>query len=133
MLHMAKQSLAEFIKTERDRRGLSLRRFAELSGVSFGLIGKIERGDVKMPNQEVLEGLAAGLSSSGAPVSYGQLDRIARGVDEEPSTQHQAMDPEVANLAQRILELPPETRKRYIRMLEEQIELMQGTQRPGPS
>jgi transcriptional regulator with XRE-family HTH domain len=51
-------SIGKVIKSERKKRNIPLRRLAELSGVSFSQIGKIERGEHR-PSIHTIKALAA--------------------------------------------------------------------------
>lgn len=48
------------LKLLRDNRRLSLRQLAEVTGIDFGTINKIERG-IAIPNDKQLEALCAAL------------------------------------------------------------------------
>lgn len=54
--------LGEFITTKRKERELSIRSLADISGVSFSQLSKIERGIAKRPNEETVEKLAMALN-----------------------------------------------------------------------
>lgn len=111
MLHMANQELGDFIRSERERRNISMRRLADMAGVSFSLIGKIERGEVKLPSQAVLESVGRSLN-----VPYETLDRIARGLPVgEPSS---GLDSETARVLELFNNLSPEQRRDAIDYLE---------------
>ncbi|WP_068616497.1 helix-turn-helix domain-containing protein [Paenibacillus tuaregi] len=54
--------LGEFIKEGRKRKGLSLRGLAEAAGISPSQLSKLERGQVKLPEDRTLERLAETLN-----------------------------------------------------------------------
>lgn len=57
------------IRELRSWRGLSLRAAAELAGITYGYLAKIERGDVPVNNRRVLEALAEALRVSPAELT----------------------------------------------------------------
>lgn len=71
----------------RSWRRLTLREAADLSGISYSYLGKLERGDKAITNRQVLEALAHTLR-----VAPGELLSDPAGLTEEPSTEtHTAM------------------------------------------
>lgn len=54
--------LGDFIKEARTRRRLTLRDLAEISGISYSQLSKIERGLAKKPTEESLDNLAYALN-----------------------------------------------------------------------
>lgn len=55
--------LGEFIRAQRQRSAISLRKLAEQAGVSNPYLSQIERG-LRKPSAEILKGIAKGLSIS---------------------------------------------------------------------
>jgi transcriptional regulator with XRE-family HTH domain len=56
-------ALGEIIRHQRELAELSMRRFAELAGISNPYLSQIERG-LRAPSEQVLEGIATALGSS---------------------------------------------------------------------
>jgi len=54
-------ALGEFLRTERERVGISKRQLAEAIGVDHAYIIKLENGERKNPSGEVLQGIADAL------------------------------------------------------------------------
>lgn len=135
---MEQTELGRFIRATRERKKLTLRQLAELSGVSFSMIGKIERGVTEFPSQAVLESLARALM-----VPYERLDRLARGVecgealdalDVGPESAEllkmiKSLPPEIVDLLRIIKSLPSEERTPYLRTILDQLELLQRVTR----
>mgnify|MGYP001796834596 CR=1 FL=1 len=67
------KKLAEIIKTAREARGLSLRKFADLVDVSHGTIDRLEKA-VSDVSDEVLEAI-----SEVVPYTYTELKAISQG------------------------------------------------------
>ncbi len=80
--------LGEFIRTQRERANLSLRRLAEKSGISNPYLSQIERG-IRKPSAEILKNLARALE-----ISSNTLYSRAGLIDEEmpPATVFEAID-----------------------------------------
>jgi transcriptional regulator with XRE-family HTH domain len=57
------RDLGEFIRTQRRRDRLSLRKLSELAGISNPYLSQIERG-LRKPSAEILQGIAKGLQIS---------------------------------------------------------------------
>jgi transcriptional regulator with XRE-family HTH domain len=55
--------LGEFIRTQRERSAISMRKLAERAGISNPYLSQIERG-LRKPSAEILKGIARGLSIS---------------------------------------------------------------------
>jgi transcriptional regulator with XRE-family HTH domain len=56
-------ALGEIIRHQRELAELSMRRFAELAGISNPYLSQIERG-LRAPSEQVLDAIAAALGSS---------------------------------------------------------------------
>src|SRR5437588_11740968 len=82
-------ALGEIIRQQRELLDLSMRRFAELAGISNPYLSQIERG-VRAPSEQVLDGIAralrlsadalyeqAGMSPPGEEADNAMLDAIA--------------------------------------------------------
>jgi transcriptional regulator with XRE-family HTH domain len=69
--------IGEFIKTQRERANLSLRRLAERAGVSNPYLSQIERG-LRKPSAEILKRLSRALSIS-AESLYSRAGLIEEG------------------------------------------------------
>lgn len=69
--------LGEFIRAQRERANLSLRRLAEKSGISNPYLSQIERG-IRKPSAEILRNLSRALE-----ISSNSLYRRAGLIDEE--------------------------------------------------
>jgi transcriptional regulator with XRE-family HTH domain len=69
--------VGEFIKTQRERADLSLRRLAERAGVSNPYLSQIERG-LRRPSAEILKRLSRALSIS-AESLYSRAGLIEEG------------------------------------------------------
>ena len=69
--------LGEFIRTQRERANLSLRRLAENAGISNPYLSQIERG-IRKPSAEILKNLARALE-----ISSNTLYSRAGLIDEE--------------------------------------------------
>ncbi|MGD2042067.1 MAG: helix-turn-helix transcriptional regulator [Acidimicrobiia bacterium] len=80
--------LGEFIKAQRERANLSLRRLAEKSGISNPYLSQIERG-IRKPSAEILKNLARALE-----ISSNSLYSRAGLIDEEmpPASVFEAID-----------------------------------------
>ena len=77
-MNESKQSdLGEFIKSQRERANLSLRRLAEKSGISNPYLSQIERG-IRKPSAEILKNLSRALE-----ISSNSLYKRAGLIDEE--------------------------------------------------
>lgn len=61
---MDKNSLALFLKTTREQRGLSVRQLAEKASVSHTEIFRIEKGERTNPSITMLKALAEALNTS---------------------------------------------------------------------
>ncbi len=72
--------LGEFIRAQRERSAISLRKLAEQAGVSNPYLSQIERG-LRKPSAEILKGIAKGLSISAETlyVRAGLLDSNSNG------------------------------------------------------
>ena len=57
------RDLGEFIRDQRHRDRLSLRKLSELAGISNPYLSQIERG-LRKPSAEILQGIAKGLRIS---------------------------------------------------------------------
>ena len=57
------RELGEFIRDQRHRDRLSLRKLSELAGISNPYLSQIERG-LRKPSAEILQGIAKGLRIS---------------------------------------------------------------------
>ena len=69
--------LGEFIRSQRERANLSLRRLAETAGISNPYLSQIERG-IRKPSAEILKNLARALE-----ISSNTLYSRAGLIDEE--------------------------------------------------
>jgi len=80
--------LGEFIKTQRERANLSLRRLAESAGISNPYLSQIERG-IRKPSAEILKNLARALE-----ISSNTLYSRAGWIDDEqpPASVFDAID-----------------------------------------
>jgi transcriptional regulator with XRE-family HTH domain len=80
--------LGEFIRTQRERANLSLRRLAENAGISNPYLSQIERG-IRKPSAEILKNLSRALE-----ISSNTLYRRAGLIDEEmpPASVFEAID-----------------------------------------
>ncbi len=80
--------LGEFIRTQRERANLSLRRLAEKSGISNPYLSQIERG-IRKPSAEILLNLSRALE-----ISSNTLYTRAGLIDEEmpPATVFESID-----------------------------------------
>lgn len=80
MLHMVSQTssdLGDFIRQQRERANLSLRRLAERAGISNPYLSQIERG-IRKPSAEILKQLSRALSIS-AESLYSRAGLIEEG------------------------------------------------------
>ena len=66
-------SVGEFIRTQREIARMSVRRLADLAGVSNPYLSQIERG-LRKPSAEILQQIAKGLQIS-AETLYERADR----------------------------------------------------------
>lgn len=80
--------LGEFIRAQRERANLSLRRLAEKSGISNPYLSQIERG-IRKPSAEILRNLSRALE-----ISSNTLYKRAGLIDEEmpPATVFEAIE-----------------------------------------
>ena len=80
--------LGEFIRSQRERANLSLRRLAEKSGISNPYLSQIERG-IRKPSAEILRNLSRALE-----ISSNTLYKRAGLIDEElpPATVFEAIE-----------------------------------------
>jgi transcriptional regulator with XRE-family HTH domain len=80
--------LGEFIRAQRERANLSLRRLAESAGISNPYLSQIERG-IRRPSAEILKNLARALE-----ISSNTLYSRAGLIDEElpPASVFEAID-----------------------------------------
>src|SRR4051794_4500388 len=75
--------LGAFIRQQRELQALSVRRLAELAGISNPYLSQLARG-LREPSEEVLESLARQLELS-AETLRAHDDRSRDGGDEEPA------------------------------------------------
>jgi transcriptional regulator with XRE-family HTH domain len=75
--HSATSSLGEIIRQQRELAELSMRRFAELAGISNPYLSQIERG-LRAPSETVLDSIARTLQVS-ADALYEQAGMPAPG------------------------------------------------------
>jgi len=80
------RDLGEFIRDQRVRDRLSLRKLSEMAGISNPYLSQIERG-LRKPSAEILQGIAKGLRISAETlyVRAGILDEEGPGSDLEPA------------------------------------------------
>ena len=80
--------LGEFIRTQRERANLSLRRLAETAGISNPYLSQIERG-IRKPSAEILKSLSRALE-----ISSNTLYKRAGLIDEDlpPASVFEAID-----------------------------------------
>ncbi len=80
--------MGEFIRAQRERANLSLRRLAQKAGISNPYLSQIERG-IKKPSAEILRNLSRALE-----VSAATLYKKAGLVDEDlpPMSVHDAIE-----------------------------------------
>jgi transcriptional regulator with XRE-family HTH domain len=80
--------LGEFIRAQRERANLSLRRLAESAGISNPYLSQIERG-IRKPSAEILKNLSRALE-----ISSNTLYRRAGLIDDEmpPASVFEAID-----------------------------------------
>ena len=62
------QTFGEWLKTERERRGLSQNQLAIHAGIDASTVSKYEDNLVDMPRKSTVRKLAAGLSATGIPL-----------------------------------------------------------------
>lgn len=67
---MIKIELGEYIRKVRKEKKLSLRKAAELTGVSHPYLSQLETGSNKKPSIEILEKLALGLDIHNNYLTY---------------------------------------------------------------
>ncbi|MGI9603868.1 MAG: helix-turn-helix domain-containing protein [Acidimicrobiales bacterium] len=79
------QSLGAFIRDQRENAELSLRKMADLTGVSNPYLSQIERG-LRKPSAEILQQIAKALeiSAEGLYVRAGWLDEESTGTSDRP-------------------------------------------------
>lgn len=75
--------LGEFIRTQRETASLSVRRLAEIAGVSNPYLSQIERG-LRRPSAEILQQLAQALKIS-VEALYVRAGLLGDDEDVEPS------------------------------------------------
>ena len=87
-MNESKHDLGEFIRTQRERANLSLRRLAESAGISNPYLSQIERG-IRRPSAEILKNLARALE-----ISSNTLYSRAGLIDEDlaPASVFEAID-----------------------------------------
>jgi transcriptional regulator with XRE-family HTH domain len=77
--------LGAFIRRQRELQELSMRRLAELAGISNPYLSQIERG-LREPSEKVLDALARNLEiSADALHEHGARPRAEEDDDEEPA------------------------------------------------
>ncbi len=76
-------ALGEIIRRQRELAELSMRRFADLAGISNPYLSQIERG-LRAPSEQVLEAIAKTLQVS-ADTLYQQAGVAPPGEESEPS------------------------------------------------
>jgi transcriptional regulator with XRE-family HTH domain len=76
-------ALGEIIRKQRELAELSMRRFADLAGISNPYLSQIERG-LRAPSEQVLEAIARTLQVS-AETLYQQAGVTPPGEEQEPS------------------------------------------------
>ena len=97
----ALRDLGEFIRDQRRRDRLSLRKLSELAGISNPYLSQIERG-LRKPSAEILQGIAKGLRISAETlyVRAGILDETCRvrprGRDPQRRLDHRAPEADPA-------------------------------------
>src|SRR3954454_17377524 len=81
----ASSQLGEYIRHQREMQSLSMRRLAQLAGISNPYLSQIERG-LREPSQKVVEAIARNLDVS-ADMLYRQagLDPDAEEAEEPPA------------------------------------------------
>ena len=95
----AVRDLGDFIRQQRQEARLSLRRLADLTGISNPYLSQIERG-VRKPSADILQRVAAGLRIS-AETLY-----VRAGILDEPSDDLEdriMADPELTESQKRAL------------------------------
>jgi transcriptional regulator with XRE-family HTH domain len=78
------RDLGEFIREQRVRGSLSLRKLSEMAGISNPYLSQIERG-LRKPSAEILQGIARGLK-----ISAESLYVRAGILDEQPGSDLEA-------------------------------------------
>jgi transcriptional regulator with XRE-family HTH domain len=88
----ASSSLGDYVRRQRQLANISLRKMAEQSGLSAGLLAEIESG-IHNPSQTILQSLARGLRLSAETLylQAGVLD--PRDVEESDSVREILRDP----------------------------------------
>jgi transcriptional regulator with XRE-family HTH domain len=76
-------TLGEIIRRQRELNALSMRRFADMVGISNPYMSQIERG-LREPSEKVLDAIARNLDLS-AEALYEQAGMTDSGEDEEPA------------------------------------------------
>jgi transcriptional regulator with XRE-family HTH domain len=89
MANRSAAALGEIIRQQRELAEMSMRRFAELAGISNPYLSQIERG-LRAPSQQVLDGIASALEMS-SDALYEQAGMAAPG-EEPPSAVLEAID-----------------------------------------
>jgi transcriptional regulator with XRE-family HTH domain len=79
------RDLGEFIRDQRRRDRLSLRKLSELAGISNPYLSQIERG-LRKPSAEILQAIARGLQIS-AETLY-----VRAGILDEPEDERDLVD-----------------------------------------
>lgn len=90
----AEESLADYIRRMRTKRGLSQKSLAEQAGIHLQSVGKLERGKTAKLNHKTQNGLAYALQ---IPAEY--LEAVWRGVSIQSSPASSSA-PTVGHLAQ---------------------------------
>jgi transcriptional regulator with XRE-family HTH domain len=81
--------LGEFIRTQRETASMSVRRLAELAGVSNPYLSQIERG-LRRPSAEILQQLARALKIS-VEALYVRAGLLGDAVDNDPPSVREAI------------------------------------------
>jgi transcriptional regulator with XRE-family HTH domain len=87
--HELENRLGEFIKTQREVARMSVRRLADLAGVSNPYLSQIERG-LRRPSADILQQLASALKIS-AETLYVRAGLLAEPSDEPAPSVREAI------------------------------------------
>lgn len=96
-----KHDLGEFIRAQRERADLSLRRLADRAGVSNPYLSQIERG-IRKPSAEILKRISRALSIS-AETLYSRAGLIEEGGPAPAVAEAVEADPQLSPRQKQVL------------------------------
>ncbi|MDX1934784.1 MAG: helix-turn-helix transcriptional regulator [Capsulimonadales bacterium] len=121
------KTFGDWLKEEREKRGLSQNQLADLSGVDASTVNKYESGLVEMPRKGTVKKLASGLSSTGIPMP--ETEALAALANSFSPTDEliRERDPDMAITIERYSGLGKPSREVIDRIVEAMFEKEKGS------